>query len=440
MSDEGEIPRGKMRRLGRMLTLPGRAGTQLVSAGLQKVLGKAVDPGRAAASRVMEVLGEMKGIPVKAGQLMTLFGDNLPEEARKTLGQLFAKTPTLPFPQVRHALETELGKSLSEVFESFEETPCAGASLGQVHRARLHSGEKVAVKVQYPGIAGAMQEDLELIRPIVKTLGMAGSLLDTKEYYEEMKRDLADELNYKQELASLEQFRTYLSHWPELVVPRSFPEFSTSRVLVLEWLEGPTLHSWLESPHPESERLALAEKLVRAVYGPFLLHRVVHGDTHPGNFLVLEGGKLGVLDFGAIKPLSEPFWHAVVSVMQGMLENRKVDIVPLVRQAGFRLDMPEERARTLVERIHELISSPFKGPYDFGSDQLIAGFTELKKKYPLDLLRVRPPAEGLLFYRAIGGLSQNLRRLQIKGDFRPFFREALAAPHHVELARARRLG
>src|SRR5262249_40243587 len=134
----------------------------------------------------------------------------------------------------------------------FEREPFASASLGQVHRAELRTGEAVAVKVQYPGVANALDADLKNAGALVRALGVAGAVLDVKQYYDEMHRELSYELDYRREREAMEVFRGYLARWPDLVVPRTYAELSSARVLVMERLEGPTLHAWLQAVDTQS--------------------------------------------------------------------------------------------------------------------------------------------------------------------------------------------
>lgn len=428
MDDGPRIPRGRIRRLGKLASLGASVGGKLVKSRAKALLGGEGDPKVEAARRVLETLGEMKGAALKLGQTLSLGSDTLPPEVRKVVARLFSQAPTLPFEDIAKVIEAELGKHPHELFASFEEAPFAGASLGQVHRARLRSGEEVAVKVQYPGVAAALGEDLKNAETMVKALGIGGSLLDGRDYFDELKREISAELDYRRELVLLEEFRGYLARFPMLVVPKAYPELCAGKVLVLERLEGPTLHAYCQDLAGKSaeERFAVGLRLCEAIYGPFLFHRAIHGDTHPGNFVVLPEGRLGVLDFGSVKHLSERFWRCYRDAFAAGLAGEKPDLLTLIQRGGFTVTIPPEKARPLLDEIAHIVARPLHGPYDFGADTMVEELLALKNRAVLDLARMRPPPEAILFYRAIGGLSYNLRSLKASGDFRPFFREALA--------------
>jgi predicted unusual protein kinase regulating ubiquinone biosynthesis (AarF/ABC1/UbiB family) len=427
MSDDPSIPSGRLKRLTRLAGMATHVGASLASDRLKRLLGKESDGHEEVARRVLETLGTLKGAALKAGQALTLFSSQLPPEARAIVGRLFSQAPRLPYAEIVTVLETELGAPPPVLFAEFSEEPFAAASLGQVHAARLKSGEEVAVKVQYPGVGEALEDDLRNLESLLKAVGVGGMLMNTREYAEEIRRELSGELDYQRELAQLEHYRGLLSRWPDLVVPRPFPELCARRVLTLERLEGPTLNEFAQQvgSSSEEERFRRGEQLVRAVCGPWILHRTIHADTHPGNYLALPDGRLGVLDFGSVKTCSERFWRCSIESSYAIIEGQELDWADLHRRAGFSISLPEEKARRLIGAIIDIATGPLRAPYDHSTDTMVERLTELKLRYPLDILRIHPPAESLLVGRALAGLLQNLRALQVKGDLRPFLRETL---------------
>jgi predicted unusual protein kinase regulating ubiquinone biosynthesis (AarF/ABC1/UbiB family) len=425
---QDSIPKGRLRRLGKVVGLTARVGTGLMAGRAKRLLGGDGDPRVEAARKVLETLGELKGAALKVGQALSLASDQLPPEVREVVSRLFSQAPKLPYERIAEVIQQELGAPPEQVFASFEPVPFAAASLGQVHRAQLKSGEDVAVKVQYPGVAAALEQDLQNAESLVRALGVGTSLLDRREYIEEIRREVMLELDYRREQERAEDFRTYFARWPDLVVPRAHPSLCTAKVLVLERLEGPTLHAYAQNAEerPSQERFEVGERLVRAVFGPFLFHRVIHGDAHPGNFIVLDGGRrLGVLDYGSAKSLSEQFWQCYVGAFADAIAGRHPDVYGELLRGGFVFNMPEERARALAQEIAHIVGGPLRGPYDFGQDAMLQELVALKRRSVMDLLRMRPPPEALLFYRAVAGLGHNLRALKAAGDFRPFFARAV---------------
>lgn len=424
--DEGPIPRGRLGRVARIAGMATRVGAGLAADRVKRLWGGGDENTAAelAAIQVLQTLGTLKGAALKAGQTLSLFANHLPPEARAIVGRLYSQAPSVPYADIARVVEEELGGPPGTVFASFSETPLAAASLGQVHTATLHTGEKVAVKVQYPGVAAALGDDLQNIASLLKA---AGVVFDSADYLEEIRREVLAELDYLKERAQLETFRGYLARWPDLVVPRSYAEFSTGRVLTLELLEGPTLNEAARNVDgmSEAERWRRGDQLVRAGFGPLLFDRAVHADSHPGNYLLLTDGRLGILDFGSVKFLSEPFWRTNVEALAAMLDQRQEDWIALLLRGGFEFKLAPHKAGPLIEEILRIARKPLQGIHDFATDDTLTAMAALKLRYPLELLRVKPPAESLLVGRGVAGILQNLQTLKVKGDLRPFFLAAL---------------
>jgi predicted unusual protein kinase regulating ubiquinone biosynthesis (AarF/ABC1/UbiB family) len=298
--DETTLPRGRLVRFGKILGMTARVSGDLLSSRVKRALGEHHDPGTEAAKRILATLGEMKGAAMKLGQTLSLGAAHLPPEVRSIVAQLFSQAPPVDPQAIARVITEDLGKPPSELFARFEPEPFAAASLGQVHRATTHDGLEVAVKVQYPGIDRAIDEDMKNAAAMVRALGLGTNLFDSKAYFTELERELRLELDYALELSLAEEFSGYLAHDPELVVPRPLRELSTRRVLTLERLEGPTLHQFVEGPPaPAEQRLRVSLQLTRALYTPFVLHRAVHTDAHPGTSSSWEMAAWGCSTSGA---------------------------------------------------------------------------------------------------------------------------------------------
>lgn len=422
--DDASVPKGRLERITRLAGMATRVGAGLAKDRVKQMLGGKANPAEAAATRVLETLGTLKGAALKAGQTLSLFANTLPPEARLVLSKLYSQAPRVSYEEIAQVIREELGSPPEHLFAEFSHEPLAAASLGQVHAAVTKGGQKVAVKVQYPGIGQALEDDLQNLGTVLKAVGV---VFDNRAYLNELRRELAGELDYERERSQLEQFRGFLSRWPDLVVPQAFPELSSKRVLTLELLEGPTLN--LATQHVEElsndERWRRAEQMIRAGWGPLLYDRAVHADAHPGNYVLMPDGRLGVLDFGSVKFLSEPFWRANLEALDSLVNGREIDWVDLLRRGGFEIKLPDDRARKLVDEIKEIARKPVLGMRDFGADTTLNELGALKLKYPLELLKILPPPESILVGRGLAGVLQNLVALRATGDLRPFFIRAL---------------
>jgi len=430
MGDDEHVPQGRLRRLSRLAYLTARTTGDLLAAQARRKLSAAGGPRddlRKAGERILATLGELKGAALKLGQALAMDPDALPEEARSVVARLLSQAPQrMELAQVAEVVRAELGRYPDELFAHFEREPLAAASLGQVHAARLLDGREVVVKVQYPGVEKALQNDLANAAVLVRGFALAGDALDGRPYYDELRAALLRELDYGQEAAQADAYRQAAARYPELVVPEVVYERSARRVLCLQRIHGQPLLELMESDASSAERFRVARLLIFAIWGPFYAARLVHSDPHPGNFFVLPRGKLGVVDFGSTKMLSERFG----SVYRIFLEENAAgrvhpDVGPMLKKAGFRfLGDDEEDAFELCQRLADIVQRPIQSDdYDFGSDGLVQDLRRAFRSDPRAGLTIKPPPEALLFYRSAAGLAQDLRLLKARGSVRAVLKE-----------------
>ncbi len=344
------------------------------------------------------------------------------------VAKLLSQAPQrMELAQVIEVIRAELGKPPDELFAEFTPEPMAAASLGQVHAARLHDGREVVVKVQYPGVDKALENDLKNAGFLVRGFAMTGSeTLDGRAYFDELRTSLMRELDYRAEADQADAYREAAARYPELVVPEVIRDFSAGKVLCLTRLRGQMLIDFMEARAPEAERFRVGRLMLFAIWGPFYAARLVHADPHPGNFLVMPDGRLGVLDYGATKLLSERF----ASVYRNFLElnaegHAHPDVGPELKKAGFRFLMDdEEDGFAFCQKMADIVQRPIlQETFDFGSDVLVADVRAAFRSEPGLAMQVKPPAEALMFYRSAAGLAQDLRLLKARGPFRAVLAE-----------------
>jgi predicted unusual protein kinase regulating ubiquinone biosynthesis (AarF/ABC1/UbiB family) len=383
---------------------------------------------RKAGERILATLGELKGAALKLGQALAMDPDALPEEARSVVAKLLSQAPQrMELAQVAEVVRSELGKTPDELFASFDPEPLAAASLGQVHAATLADGREVVVKVQYPGVDKALENDLKNAGALVQGFAMTGSkTLDGRAYYDELRTSLMRELDYVAEAAQLERYRAAAVKYPELVVPEVIGDRSSRKVLTLTRVRGKQLLDFIAEKHDDAERFRVARLLLFAIWGPFYSARLVHADPHPGNFLVMADGRLGVLDFGATKLLSEQF----AGVYRVFLEENAAgrahpDVGPMLKKAGFRFLMDdEEEGFEFAQKMADIVQRPIQQEtFDFGSEALVSDVRRVFRSEPALAIRIKPPPEALMFYRSAVGLAQDLRLLKARGPFRAVLAE-----------------
>ena len=318
-----DVPMNPVTRAAKMARLPiGLAGRTAIGVG-KRIGGRSAEVvaqeiQQRTADQIFRVLGELKGGAMKLGQALSIFEAALPPEIagpyRATLTKLQESAPPLPARTVHQVLARELGADWRDDFAEFNDTPAAAASIGQVHEAVWRDGRRVAVKIQYPGAGRALIGDFnQLSRAGLFGLLMPG--LDVKPLLDELKDRVAEELNYELEAMSQQTFADAYAGDPDIYVPDVV--MATEQVLVSDWMEGTPL-SKIISDGSKEERDRAGILLVRFLFSGPSRAGLLHADPHPGNFRLLDDGRLGVLDFGAVDRLPgglPPFFGRLLRIM-----------------------------------------------------------------------------------------------------------------------------
>jgi predicted unusual protein kinase regulating ubiquinone biosynthesis (AarF/ABC1/UbiB family) len=338
MADESKIPKGRIRRsakLGSIVGVQGAryAGTKAANVGRSEEEGKEALEQRhlETAMKMVGALGQMKGAAMKLGQFASFIDTEfIPEDYREVYQEQLAKlrtdAPAMPWEKVEKVLAEEYdGEPLSEYFAEIEEEAFAAASIGQVHRAELLDGRQVAVKIQYPGIAEALDADLRNAGTIVRLARAIAPGLDAKAIAEELRERVMEELDYEYEAQNQRSFaRAYREH-PFIYVPEVMTRLSRRRVLVTELVQGMGFEEIKELP-PE-ERSRFGEIVFRGSFGSIYHLQHFNADPHPGNYILMEDGRVAFLDFGMTKKLDRE---------QILLEQRAFDAASRNEPEAFR--------------------------------------------------------------------------------------------------------
>ena len=304
-----DVPKNPMTRAAKMARLPiGLAGRTAIGVG-KRIGGRpaeivAQEIQQRTAEQIFRVLGELKGGAMKLGQALSIFEAALPPEIaspyRATLTKLQEAAPPLPTRTVHQVLTRELGEDWRDFFAEFSDTPAAAASIGQVHEAVWHDGRRVAVKIQYPGAGRALIGDFNQLSRAGRLFGMLMPGLDVKPLLDELKDRISEELDYELEAMSQQMFADAYAGDPDIYVPNVVT--STGQVLVSEWMDGTPL-SRIIAEGSKEQRDGAGILLVRFLFSGPSRAGLLHADPHPGNFRLLDDGRLGVLDFGAVDRL-----------------------------------------------------------------------------------------------------------------------------------------
>ncbi|WP_433601098.1 ABC1 kinase family protein [Nocardia sp. CA-135953] len=293
--------------------------------------------------QVVTVLGTMKGVAMKLGQMMSVLDlDLVPESHRerfqKRLAVLRNAAPTVSFESMRQVIEEDYGQPLDAVFAEFQPEPIAAASIGQVYLGRLHDGARVAVKVQYPGIDAAVRADLENLAMFRRVLQSAMPWV-TPAVLDELRRNMESELDYHAEAATQLQIAELYAGHPFIIVPRSLPELSTTRVLVSEYVAGKGFEEIRQLPAAERNRIG--EIIYRFYVGSLFSFNEFCGDPHPGNVLLADDGRIGFLDFGLFNRMDPEHVRFETICLRAAAEDRAEDLRQLMIERGV-IDSPDE--------------------------------------------------------------------------------------------------
>lgn len=424
-SDGKLPPQGRFTRMRKLAGLSMQVGADVLKSGAKRLAGGSPELlGLGTAEKLVSTLGELKGAAMKLGQALSMDPDLLTPEVRQVLARLQNQAPAMSYDMVARVVREELGAPPEERFREFSREPLAAASLGQVHRAVLEDGRAVAVKVQYPGIAESMAHDLENVGMVVGAVSKASRLMDGSAYFQEFRGELLLELDYRREAALAEGFARSVAPLEDLYVPAVVHSHSAGRVLTLELLEGPTLKDWVVTGASNEERFRVARQLIRATYGPFFGAGEIHADPHPGNYIVMPDGRLGLLDFGSIKRFTPRFVDANRRMFQQAVRLEPMDVLGLSLEVGFTTELPGEETAALIREVLHIAGRPMRlTPYDYGTCEISKDLRNHFARNAPRFLKVKPPAEAVMFFRATGGLAQNLRLIGARGDFRGVFLE-----------------
>jgi len=341
-----------------------------------------------------ETAVDLGGVVIKLGQFLSSRADLLPEAALKELARLQDEVPAEPFGLIVRGIEQELGQPIDKAFAYIEQKPTAAASLGQVHRGRLHSGEDVAIKVQRPGVQQLVQADLRTLRFViwvVTHLKDTTGFVDLHGLYREFRRTLYEELDYINEGHNAERFARIFSDDPQVRVPRVYWNYTTRRIITLEWIDAIKITDYAALEAAQISRKAVAEKLVSTYFRQVFVDGFFHADPHPGNIFVSPGPIIAFVDFGMMGDITPVMKRSLRECFIAVVNQDARKLTASLRDLGFvgpgadmsRLGralavvLAQFHGRTMQEMAHMdpqeifpeiehlLYDQPFRLPYQF---------------------------------------------------------------------------
>jgi len=322
-----------------------------------------------AAIQVLGRMGYMRGAVMKLGQIIAHWPDVLPTTFSDVLSRLHMDAPPMHYSLLREHVRRELGADPADLFDDFETTAFASASLGQVHRARLKkSGQRVAIKIQYPDIDRTIKSDIRNLKTAGFGMRLSGDWQNLLLQYEGIERMLSKEVDYEAEARHLKHARHTLAGLEGVVIPEIYEEFCTRRVLTMELLEGDHLEPYMAKNPSQELRNAHGTLLTRAMTRLWYAGRMIYADPHPGNFLFMPDGRLGLLDFGCCHSFSEDEFRYILDVERSSHGTEEEWRAAMAEGCDLKPDQMGEERYALMREYCDWLWEPMavEGAFDFG--------------------------------------------------------------------------
>lgn len=423
MKEQSSIPITKIQRASEFL----KTGAQIGGNYLKYYAKKTVNPefskdelNEDNASDIYQSLSKLKGSALKVAQMMSMDRSVLPKAYVDQFQMSQYSAPPLSGPLVIKTFRKYFGKNPSEIFDTFQLSATNAASIGQVHEA-WKDGKKLAIKIQYPGVAESIRSDLKMVKPFaVRLMGLNEA--DVTRYMGEVEGKLMEETDYELEVRRSQEISAACSGIPNVFFPTYYPELSCNRIISMDWLPGLHLKEFLETKPSQEVRNRIGQALWD--FYEFQIHelRQIHADPHPGNFLMQPDGRLGIIDFGCVKEIPEDFYYNYFSLINpaNIADESRISklfyalefLYPSDSQNDIKFYTP-----LFTEMIH-MLGVPFQSEsFDFGNDEYFDGIYQFAEKLgqmkELKESKVaRGSKDGLYVNRTYFGLYSLLNQLK----------------------------
>jgi predicted unusual protein kinase regulating ubiquinone biosynthesis (AarF/ABC1/UbiB family) len=423
VKEQESIPVSKVQRAAKFITTGAKVGGNYVKHYAKKMVNPSMDKEELHQNNAQDIyssLSELKGSALKVAQMMSMDKNLLPRAYQDKFVMAQYSAPPLSYPLVVKTFQQFFSKSPEQIFDTFSRNAVNAASIGQVHQATL-KGRYLAVKIQYPGVADSVSSDLKLVRPFaLRLLNMNEKELD--HYMEEVEERLLEETDYLLEVQRSREISKACASIPNLVFPKYYSELSSERIIAMDWIFGKHIKEWMETNPSQATRNQVGQALWDFYH--FQVHELkqVHADPHPGNFIIQEDGRLGIIDFGCVKVISEDFYQGYFALIKKELGMDEVELDKVFYSLDFisDKDSPAEKSyfKQVFREMISLLGKPFHvDSFDFSDDSYFEQIFQLGDRISNDKMfkksrQARGSRHGLYINRTYFGLYNLLNQLQ----------------------------
>lgn len=423
VKEQQSIPTSKVQRAAKFISTGAKVGGNYMKHYAKKVVNPSMTKEELHTNNATDIynsLSELKGSALKVAQMMSMDKNILPRAYQDKFTMAQYSAPPLSYPLVVKTFQKYFGKSPEQIYDTFTRSAVNAASIGQVHQA-IQNGKKLAVKIQYPGVADSVSSDLKLVRPFaLRLLNMNEKELD--HYMAEVEEKLLEETDYVLEVQRSKEISGACSHIEDLVFPTYYENLSSDRIITMDWIEGKHIKEWLEINPTQEQKNRIGQAL-----WDFYHHQVhnlmqVHADPHPGNFIIQNNDKLGIIDFGCVKVIPEDFYKGYFSLIKRELLINEDELNEIFYGLEFISDKDTAEEKVYFKNIFKdmisLLGKPFHvETFDFADNSYFEQIFQLGDRISNDKMfrksrQARGSRHGLYINRTYFGIYNLLNQLE----------------------------
>lgn len=425
--EQQAIPVSKVQRAAKFISTGAKVGGNYVKHYAKKMVNPELNKDELHTNNATDIynsLSELKGSALKVAQMMSMDKNLLPRAYQDKFTMAQYSAPPLSYPLVVKTFQKHFGKTPEQIFETFTRSAINAASIGQVHQA-TQAGKTFAVKIQYPGVADSVSSDLKLVRPFaLRLLNMNERELD--HYMAEVEEKLLEETDYVLEIERSREISSECGHIPNLNFPKYYDEFSSDRIITMDWIKGLHLKEWLDTNPSQQSKNQIGQALWDFYHHQVHNLKKVHADPHPGNFIVQENDQLGIIDFGCVKVIPEDFYQGYFALIKRDLLMKESELNEIFYGLEFISDKDTKEEQTYFKGVFKemigLLGKPFHvDRFDFADDGFFEQIFQLGDRISNDKMfkksrQARGSRHGLYINRTYFGLYNLLNQLQAEVD------------------------